>query len=93
MTKINIYDYDKIHNINEKRVWKILIQLIEKDDSICTCRDCILDIVAITLNNIPPHYQIDDDDFSRAFEKVSNEKILSELLKAVEIVKKNPHHL
>ncbi|MBZ4643288.1 MAG: competence protein ComFB [Deferribacteres bacterium] len=93
MPIINIYDYDKIHNINEKRVWEILIQLIENDESICTCRDCILDLVAITLNNIPPHYQVNEEDFSEAYRKVSDEAILMQLINAAEIVKKNPHHL
>jgi competence protein ComFB len=93
MAKINIYDYEKIHNINEKRVWNLLAKLIENDDTVCTCRDCILDIVAITLNNIPPHYQINEEDYSEAYKKINEEGIIEQLIIATRIVKTNPHHL
>lgn len=93
MAKINIYDYEKIHNINEKRVWNLLIKLVEEDDTICTCRDCILDIVAITLNNIPPHYQINEENYSEAYKKISEEEIYEQLQIAAKIVKTHPHHL
>lgn len=93
MAKINIYDYEKIHNINEKRVWNLLIKLVEEDSTICTCRDCILDIVAITLNNIPPHYQINEENYSEAYKKISEEEIYEQLQIAAKIVKTHPHHL
>jgi competence protein ComFB len=93
MAKINIYDYEKIHNINEKRVWNLLIKLVEEDDTICTCRDCILDIVAITLNNIPPHYQINEENYSEAYKKITEQEIYEQLLIATRIVKTHPHHL
>jgi competence protein ComFB len=93
MAKINIYDYEKIHNINEKRVWNLLIKLVEEDNTICTCRDCILDIVAITLNNIPPHYQINEENYSEAYKKISEQEIYEQLLIAAKIVKTYPHHL
>lgn len=93
MAKINIYDYEKIHNINEKRVWNLLIKLVEEDSTICTCRDCILDIVAITLNNIPPHYQINEENYSEAYKKISEQEIYEQLQIAAKIVKTHPHHL
>jgi competence protein ComFB len=94
MGKINFYELDNIRNINEKRVWLILSDYLETHDEVCDCRDCILDIAVIVLNNIKPHYQVTDENIkNRPFEKVSDKIIYEEIEKAVKIVKNNPHHL
>ncbi|BAI81421.1 conserved hypothetical protein [Deferribacter desulfuricans SSM1] len=92
MSKINIYDIDKIKNINEKRVWELLINFYEEHPEFCTCRDCVLDVAAITLNTIPPHYQV-SDDISTAIKKISDEEILKVILEAAIRVSKYPHHI
>ena len=92
MAKINIYDIEKIKNINEKRVWELIVVFYENNPQYCTCRDCVLDVAAITLNSIPPHYQVSEDP-TRAMEKVSDEEILEAIKKAADRVKEHPHHL
>ncbi|KAA0257712.1 competence protein ComFB [Deferribacter autotrophicus] len=92
MAKINIYDVEKIKNINEKRVWDLLVQFYETHSEYCTCRDCILDVVSITLNTIPPHYQVSDDP-APAIKKISDEDILKTIKEAADRVAKYPHHI
>ena len=73
MSKINFYEIDNIRNINEKRVWDLLSKYLDSHTDICDCRDCILDIAVIVLNNIKPHYQVTDENIkNRSYEKVSN---------------------
>lgn len=93
MANMNIYDIDTIQNVNVRRVWDLLVKVLEDDSSICTCRDCVLDIAAITLNKIPPHYQILDENYDEAYRKVSDEEILNQIKLAAEKVKLHPHHL
>lgn len=94
MSKINFYEIDNIRNINEKRVWDLLSQYLEVHNEVCDCRDCVLDIAVIVLNNIKPHYQVTDENIkTRPYEKVSDEEIYAEIEKAVKIVNKSPHHL
>jgi competence protein ComFB len=92
MTIINFYDIDKLRNVNEKRVWELLPDFLNANEGICTCRDCIMDMVAITLNAIPPHYQANAEDLTEAIKKVSDDDILLQLSIAAERVKKHPHH-
>ncbi len=93
MSKINLYDIDMLRNINEIRVWELAQIFFQKHSEYCTCRECILDTVAITLNRIRPHYQISEDDYSEAKNKVADEEILETLKLAADKVKKHPHHL
>lgn len=94
MGKINFYEIDSIRNINEKRVWSILSQYLDAHQEVCTCRDCILDIAVIVLNNIKPHYQVTEENIDkRAYEKVSDKDIYNEIEQAIKIVNKNPHHV
>lgn len=93
MGKINQYDIEQLKNVNEKRVWDILADYLDQDDSVCKCSICILDIAAIVLNSIPPHYQTFEDSLEEAKKKVSDELILEKIKLAVERVKKYPHHL
>lgn len=92
MSKINLYDIDKIRNINETRVWNLISYFLEEHPNVCSCRDCVLDILAITLNIIPQHYQANEDDLVEAIKKVSDDDILVQMSIAAEKVNKFPHH-
>ncbi len=92
MTIINFYDIDKLRNVNEKRVWDLLPDFLTANEGICNCRDCVMDMVAITLNSIPPHYQANAEDLTVAKQKVSDDDILLQLSIAAEKVKRHPHH-
>lgn len=93
MSKINQYDIDQLKNVNEKRVWELLADYLDRDESICCCSICILDIAAIVLNSIKPHYQTYEESIDEAKKKVSDELIIEKIKLAVQKVKKYPHHL
>lgn len=94
MASLDVYHYmDDLKNVNEKRVWAMLADYLDKNDapSICCCPICLVDIAAITLNNIPAHYQT-EENFAIAIEKVSDVEIYKQLKKAVDLVSARPHH-
>lgn len=92
MSKINLYDIDKLRNINEIRVWDLIAEFLEQHPQLCNCRDCVMDMLAITLNTIPPHYQANEDDLVEAIKKVPDDEILMQMSIAAERVSKHPHH-
>lgn len=93
MSKINLYDIERLKNVNEQRVWDLLAEYVSQDSNLCTCSICIMDIAAITLNNIPPHYQAFEDTVDEAVNKTSDDDIIEQIMIAVEKVKKFPHHM
>lgn len=92
MLQINPYDIDMLKNINEQRAWEIFPVFLEHNSDICTCRSCILDIMAITLNTLPPCYHSDEHNISAARNKVSDEEIYRRMKDASLIVKERPRH-
>jgi len=92
MLKINQYDIDLLKNVNEKRAWEILPIFLDRNEDLCTCRNCILDLMAITLNGLPPCYQTDEFNVQSARIKVSDEDIYRKMKEAYRIVKDRPRH-
>lgn len=94
MAKLNIHDIDVLRNVNESRVWDIFSEYVEHsgDTDICTCSICVLDVVAITLNSIPSHYQTIGASLDEARDKVPDKLIIRAVASAVTKVKENPHH-
>lgn len=92
MLQINQYDIDMLKNINEQRAWEIFPVFLEHNGDVCTCRSCILDIMAITLNTLPPCYHSEEHNMSAARNKVSDEEIYRKMKEASLIVKARPRH-
>ncbi len=93
-TKLNVFHYmDDLKNINEKRVWNMLSEYLDNNDTgdMCTCGICLMDIAALTLNHIPAHYQ-SEENITRARERTADVEIYRQLKKAIDIVTKTPHH-
>lgn len=71
-------------------------QLNENENSsICACEDCILDMIALTLNNLQPAYRSSYTGLVYAQELQSDKNkdlYKKEVKKAIEKVKKNPSH-
>ena len=94
MSALDVYHYmHDLKNINEKRVWAMLSEYLDKMDTgnMCLCGICLTDIAAITLNNIPAHYQT-EENLVIAKERVTDVEIYKQLKKAVETVSETPHH-
>ncbi len=91
---IDFHDIDELKNRNEEKVWMAIEQQLDKDSSLCRCRDCILDAAAIALNSLPPRYHV--YTFHEGGGRAEDEGLLEEARKAVgeafKKVTKRPHH-
>jgi competence protein ComFB len=64
--------------------------------NVCGCERCRADIRALTLNALPPHYVVTDlgDAYVRleGMSTQSQADIITAIMKAINVVKKNPRH-
>lgn len=86
----------ELRNYMEVAVEKYVDGIIEKMD-VCTCEKCRLDIMAIALNNLPVEYVVTDEGMLYKKVRLIMEsdykvKVVTELTKAAEIVKKDARH-
>lgn len=87
-------------NYTETAVLELLDDVLEKykekHPDICYCTRCREDVMAIALNNIPPHYVVTET--GKVLKQVSFERlggkaqVITQIIKAMEIVSKNPRH-
>jgi len=49
------YDLESIGNRSEQIVYEAVERLVQ-DKAMCTCEECVLDLVAWTLNHVTPQY-------------------------------------
>ena len=97
MALIDIRDLDLLKNESEQIVLNELErQLGYLPGYICTCRDCVLDIMALTLNSIKPLYRVTLMGKIYASiamdENTYAENVRKAVLRAIEKVHKNPFH-
>jgi len=50
------YDLESIGNRSEQMVWDSIERLLENGTGVCTCQECVQDLVAWTLNHVTPQY-------------------------------------
>lgn len=86
----------ELKNQTEIYVLQHLDSVLEKYPDCCTCDHCKQDIAIIALNHLPPRYVSTEKGcvFAKldAMSLEAKIEIVEEIAKAVEIVKKNPHH-
>lgn len=84
-----------LKNYMEEIVFSIIDDVL-KDIDVCKCERCKMDIIAITLNNLPSKYVVAEK--GELYSKVNMFKmqvevdVMTEIIKAAMIVKKNPQH-
>ncbi|MDK2820650.1 MAG: competence protein ComFB [Clostridia bacterium] len=85
-----------LKNIMEDCVWELLDSILSQDPEVCNCEICRHDIVALALNELPPHYVVREKGaiYSkiRILENQYRTDIYQELTKALIAVKKAPRH-
>lgn len=85
----------KLRNLMEEVVNAALDDVWEKEE-MCKCEKCRLDIMAYSLNKLPPRYLVTDrgQAFSRTdfLELQKNIDVIKELSGAVRAIKTNPQH-
>ncbi|MTI79611.1 MAG: competence protein ComFB [Firmicutes bacterium] len=88
-----------LHNYTETAVLQLLNDVIknhQKENEMCTCERCRQDIMAIALNNLPPSYIVTDT--GEIITQVSfnqfggRAQVITQIMKAAEIVASNPRH-
>jgi competence protein ComFB len=89
------YDFDSLVNEAERLVLGVLEMRMTRDDSICRCHDCVLDMAAFALNNVKPAYRVSlmGSVYARA---AGQDEYMKEITRAVDEairkVKSNPSH-
>lgn len=89
-----------LENLREGEVLKIIREIIESGEKfngapVCTCHECLIDIAAIALNTLPPHYVADKYykfPDSPQKEKERKEQVVKAVRMAIKRVVEHPHH-
>lgn len=87
----------KLKNYTEDLVSNIMQSILDNYDDICKCEKCILDMKALALNSLPPHYVVTEEGeiFSKIELALNNQEMINvtrSLTEAIEKVSKNPKH-
>lgn len=85
-----------LKNYMEDVVEHILLSMLKSFPDICTCEQCMLDIKAITLNNLKPHYVVTQEGevYSRVNEMYLQFEtdVIRSIIQAIDIVSNNKRH-
>jgi competence protein ComFB len=87
----------KLHNYTEDLVISKLKELLEQEenDDVCKCEKCILDMCTYALNRLSPQYVVSykGEVYTKIkdFNQQSKVDVMSVVVKAIEVVKNNPH--
>ena len=93
----DLYPIAQLENMWVPLVLEVVMELLEKEE-VCDCQECVLDLVAVSLNTLPPRYWVSGkfnaftppDTFLNSAE--NRQKARSTVMAALALVKKNPHH-
>ncbi|MGL1892130.1 MAG: late competence development ComFB family protein [Spirochaetaceae bacterium] len=89
------YDFSIIENTIKDRVIETLeINLSNKEEKICQCEECIIDIVCFALNRLKPNYSASlyGGLYSRANADNRQDDIDEKINEAVSFVSSNASH-
>jgi competence protein ComFB len=50
------YNLDTMGNRSQELVYETIERLVEEGTALCTCEECVLDLLAWTLNHVTPRY-------------------------------------
>ena len=88
-------EFPRVINLNEKRCVEAVKAFIDAGKALCTCDECTLDILAVTLNNTPARYIVNDihmNCFGETNHHPSDEELEKIVEAAGELVGRKPHH-
>ena len=78
-------------------VWEVLDEVLKNKPDICACEKCRFDIACLAVNRLKPNYVVSKHGGVYARSKMRSQQnrtdVLTEVLKAIEQVSRNPHHL
>lgn len=85
-------------NVTEEIVHGLVSFLLHGTEyqTFCHCEQCELDIVALSLNTLPPKYVATQKARNEAFEKLNTPEMIEvinrQIIRAIHIVGRNPNH-
>ena len=85
-------------NVTEEIVRGLVSFMLQSPDyqTFCHCKVCELDVVAIALNALPSKYVVSTESRDAAYAQVNRpeniEYINKQIIRALHVVSKNPHH-
>lgn len=86
----------ELQNYTETVVREVLNEMLGRRNDICKCEKCRLDIMAIALNNLSPHYFVSrkGEVYSKLLASYmeTRTKVVTEVTKAIMLVERQPHH-
>ena len=85
----------RVINLNEKRCVQAVREYIEAGRAACECDECILDILALTLNDTPSRYIVNDihmNCFGEQNQHPSDDELAKIVEKSALQVAQRPHH-
>lgn len=94
-----LYSSAGLENLTENLVLQEIYNFSQKvknatNPQFCICNICLADVAAIVLNELKPYYCsnfIDKDKYKDYYKKHKTE-VQRKIVKAFDMVKKNPHH-
>ena len=83
----------RIENANYDKVLYFIDKVLSETERFCPCHQCRLDVAALALNTLPPHYFVKSDGPGRA-EELGSPWILIEMAvrESMARVSLFPHH-
>jgi len=91
------YNFDFLVNEAERLVLNELERELREDSqgAICKCEECVLDMAAYALNNVPPAYRasLKGKLYAQSMDRSDYaDKVKKAVEKAISVVSKNPGH-
>lgn len=86
----------RLKNLMEDEVMYVTNELLSEREDVCKCQKCKLDIAAIALNALSPKYVV--TEIGELLGRANNSNIqfeadvITEVTKAIDVVKNSPHH-
>ena len=93
--KGSVEEVPRVINVNEERVIDAVRAFVEAGKAACECDECILDLLAISLNRTPPRYIVNDihmNCFGEAAGKPPDDELEIIVAGAAKLVAEKPHH-
>ena len=88
-------EFPRVINVNEERVIDAVRAFVDAGKAACECDECILDLLAISLNRTPPRYIVNDihmNCFGEATGKPPDDDLSTIVADAAKLVAEKPHH-
>jgi len=86
----------EITNYTLKWVWEVIDEVLADYPNQCKCERCLYDIAAFAANRLQPSYIVSESGYVYTKTKILSQQkkadVLAEVIKAIEIVSKNPSH-